>query len=150
MCVQLFIGQVMGTSVGSKVFTAHGWRADAALNLAWSGFTLAVLLARGPHVPRYTWLGWAGGCELRKSRVLARQQEAAAVNGEKEEGEEGPDRERADGVPADGEDLKEPVRDADGEKALPVGSLPTYASQGGRGEKTDSGGTDEREPVDMV
>ena len=72
----------MGTSVGSKVFTEHGWRPDASLNLAWTGFTLFVLFLRGPHCPRYTWIGWQGGFELRKSRVVARQQaerEAAAT-----------------------------------------------------------------------
>ena len=80
--MQLFIGQVMGTAVGSKVFTEHGWRPDASLNLAWTGFTLFVLFLRGPHCPRYTWIGWQGGFELRKSRVVARQQaerEAAAA-----------------------------------------------------------------------
>ena len=66
----------MGTSVGSKVFTEHGWRPDASLNLAFTGFTLLILFLRGPHCPRYTWFGWQGGCELRKSRVVA-QQEAA-------------------------------------------------------------------------
>ena len=64
----------MGTAVGSKVFTEHGWRADAALNLAFTGFTLVVLFLRGPHCPRYTWIGWQGGFELRKSRVVARQE----------------------------------------------------------------------------
>ena len=83
--MQTFIGQVMGTSVGSKVFTEHGWRPDASLNLAFTGFTLLILFLRGPHCPRYTWFGWQGGCELRKSRVLA-QQEAAqdAAAGEKD------------------------------------------------------------------
>ncbi|OJT11966.1 hypothetical protein TRAPUB_11488 [Trametes pubescens] len=76
--LSLFIGQVMGTAVGSKVYTDHGWRPDASLNLAWTVFSLIVLLARGPHVPRYTWLGWAGGWELRKSRVVARQQAEAS------------------------------------------------------------------------
>ncbi|KAM5541185.1 hypothetical protein V8D89_005114 [Ganoderma adspersum] len=74
LILALFIGQVMGTCVGSKVFTEHGWRADAALNLAWAGFILLVLLLRGPHCRRYTWIGWEGGFELRKNRVLARQQ----------------------------------------------------------------------------
>ena len=72
----------MGTAVGSKVFTEHGWRPDASLNLAWTGFTLFVLFLRGPHCPRYTWIGWQGGFELRKSRVVAQQQverEAAAA-----------------------------------------------------------------------
>ena len=70
----------MGTAVGSKVFTEHGWRADASLNLAWTGWTLFVLFLRGPHCPRYNWIGWEGGFELRKSRVLARQREEAAAS----------------------------------------------------------------------
>ncbi len=65
----------MGTSVGSKVFTEHGWRADASLNLAWTGWTLFVLFLRGPHCPRYTWIGWQGGFELRKSKVRAREEQ---------------------------------------------------------------------------
>ena len=81
----LFIGQVMGTSVGSKVFTAHGWRADAALNLAWTGWTLGILLLRGPHCPRYTWIGYKGGIELRKSVVDARKREAEAARAAQEE-----------------------------------------------------------------
>ncbi|RDX44131.1 MFS general substrate transporter [Lentinus brumalis] len=84
LILSLFIGQVMGTSVGSKVFTEHGWRADASLNLAWTGFTLVVLLLRGPHCPRYTWIGWQGGFELRKSKVIERQQrERDAAESEK-------------------------------------------------------------------
>ncbi|TBU43678.1 major facilitator superfamily domain-containing protein [Dichomitus squalens] len=82
LILSLFIGQVMGTAVGSKVFTEHGWRPDASLNLAWTGFTFFILFLRGPHCPRYTWFGWQGGFELRKSHVLARQQaerEAAAA-----------------------------------------------------------------------
>ncbi|KAI8969423.1 major facilitator superfamily domain-containing protein [Trametes punicea] len=88
LILSLFIGQVMGTAVGSKVFNEHGWRPDAALNLAWTGWTLFVLFLRGPHCPRYKWIGWEGGFELRKSRVLARQQaerEAAEARGEKAE-----------------------------------------------------------------
>ncbi|KAI0691251.1 major facilitator superfamily domain-containing protein [Cerioporus squamosus] len=88
LILSLFIGQVMGTSVGSKVFTEHGWRADASLNLAWTGFTLVILFLRGPHCPRYTWIGWQGGFELRKSKVLERQQrEREAAESEKSSGE---------------------------------------------------------------
>ncbi|KAI0671253.1 major facilitator superfamily domain-containing protein, partial [Trametes maxima] len=68
--LSLFIGQVMGTAVGSKVFTEHGWRPDAALNLGWTAWTLVILFLRGPHCPRYTWIGWEGGFELRRSRVV--------------------------------------------------------------------------------
>ncbi|KAI0752822.1 major facilitator superfamily domain-containing protein [Daedaleopsis nitida] len=58
--LSLLFGQVMGTAVGSKVFTQYGWRADASLNVGWTALTLLVHLARGPHVPRYTWWGWKG------------------------------------------------------------------------------------------
>ncbi|KAI0712974.1 major facilitator superfamily domain-containing protein [Cerioporus squamosus] len=61
LMVSLFLGSVMGTSVGSKVFTQSGWRASGALSVAWTVFALVVLLLRGPHVPRYTWFGWRGG-----------------------------------------------------------------------------------------
>ncbi|KAF4600497.1 hypothetical protein EYR38_005126 [Pleurotus pulmonarius] len=70
--LSLFIGQVMGTAVGTKVFIEHGWRPAAALNLAWYGWQLFVLLLRGPHCLRHTWFGYEGGLESRKSVVEAR------------------------------------------------------------------------------
>ncbi|EMD39901.1 hypothetical protein CERSUDRAFT_150654 [Gelatoporia subvermispora B] len=73
LILSLFIGQVMGTSVGSEVFNKFGWRPAAALSLAWTGFTIFIILARGPHVPRYTWFGYEGGIELRKSRLGERE-----------------------------------------------------------------------------
>lgn len=42
---------------------------------------LLVMLARGPHCSRYTWFGWEGGHEMRKSR-LTPQDEAHALHGE--------------------------------------------------------------------
>ena len=62
----------MGTAVGTKVFIEHGWRPAAALNLAWYGWQLFVLLLRGPHCLRHTWFGYEGGLESRKSVVEAR------------------------------------------------------------------------------
>lgn len=66
---QVFLGQIMGTAVGTEVFIKYGWRPAAALSVAWSGFTLVVMLVRGPHCARYTWFGYEGGWELRKSRI---------------------------------------------------------------------------------
>ena len=59
----------MGTAVGTKLFVSHGWRASAGMMLAWTTWGLAVLLARGPHCDRYTWFGYEGGIEWRKSVV---------------------------------------------------------------------------------
>ncbi|KAL0960517.1 hypothetical protein HGRIS_005556 [Hohenbuehelia grisea] len=75
--LSLFIGQVMGTSVGTKVFIQHGWRANAGLAMAWYAYQFVVLLVRGPHVRQYTWFGYEGGLEARKSVVEARKREEA-------------------------------------------------------------------------
>lgn len=71
--LSLFIGQVMGTSVGSEVFIKYGWRAGAALSLGWSGWQLFMLLLRGPHCERRTWFGYQGGLEPRKGVVEERR-----------------------------------------------------------------------------
>lgn len=70
---QLFIGQVMGTSVSTKVFVEHGWRACSLLLMALHGFQMLVLLLRGPHCPRKRWFGYEGGLEARKRVVLERE-----------------------------------------------------------------------------
>ena len=59
----------MGTSVGTLVFVKFGWRAAAVLNMVLYGFQLFVLLLRGPHCKQYTWFGYEGGLEPRKSVV---------------------------------------------------------------------------------
>ena len=63
------MGQIMGTSVGTQVFVKFGWRPAAALSVAWTGFTLVVMLVRGPQCSRYTWFGYEGGCDVRKRPV---------------------------------------------------------------------------------
>ncbi|KAJ8521689.1 hypothetical protein ONZ45_g1642 [Pleurotus djamor] len=81
--LSLFIGQVMGTAVGTKVFIEHGWRPAAALNLGWYGWQLLILSLRGPHCSRHTWFGYEGGIEPRKSVVDARKhhdEEAAGAS----------------------------------------------------------------------
>ncbi|KZV67401.1 MFS general substrate transporter [Peniophora sp. CONT] len=62
-----FIGQVMGSAVGSEVFLQHGWRANGALMFAFCVFQLVIMLLRGPHVRRYTWFGYEGGLDWRKT-----------------------------------------------------------------------------------
>ncbi|KAF8073364.1 MFS superfamily [Lyophyllum atratum] len=75
MILSLFIGQVLGTSVGTKVFISHGWRAGAALSMGWYAWQLFILFLRGPHCRRFTWFGYEGGLEARKSVVEARDRE---------------------------------------------------------------------------
>ncbi|KAJ7241339.1 major facilitator superfamily domain-containing protein [Mycena haematopus] len=67
----IFLGQVMGTAVGSQIYLKHGWRACAALSVALSGAQLIILFLRGPHCRRYTWFGWEGGhAALRRRRTV--------------------------------------------------------------------------------
>ncbi|KAF8194412.1 major facilitator superfamily domain-containing protein [Mycena galopus ATCC 62051] len=83
--LSLFIGQLMGTSAGTEVFTRYGWRAAAALNLGFYGWIILIMMLRGPHCARYTWFGFEGGWEARKSVVDARKAAAAdGVSGEKD------------------------------------------------------------------
>lgn len=76
----------MGTSAGTAIFTKFGWRPAAALSVGFTGISILLMLARGPHVQRYTWIGWEGGWEMRKSRLQATddekkdRNEAAAVH----------------------------------------------------------------------
>ncbi|KAG6908880.1 hypothetical protein DXG01_002954 [Tephrocybe rancida] len=63
LVISLFIGQVLGTAVGTKVFLKYGWRASAALGLGWYVWQIGILLLRGPHCARYTWFGYQGGLE---------------------------------------------------------------------------------------
>lgn len=96
---QLFIGQVMGTAVGTEVFIQHGWRAAAAVSMAWFGLQLVVLFVRGPHVKRYTWFGYEGGLEARKSVVTAKEKEKERAN-EKAAEVADPDQKQKDGPDA--------------------------------------------------
>ncbi|KAG8690218.1 hypothetical protein FRC11_013101 [Ceratobasidium sp. 423] len=59
--ISLFLGQVMGTSVGTQVYLKYGWRPSGALALGFYGLQLIILFLRGHKVPRKTWLGWKTG-----------------------------------------------------------------------------------------
>jgi hypothetical protein len=41
--------------------------------MAWYAWQLFVLLLRGPHCERFTWIGYEGGFEYRKSVVVERR-----------------------------------------------------------------------------
>lgn len=88
---QLFIGQVMGTSVGSEVFIKYGWRAGAALSMGWYGWQLAILLLRGPHCKQQRWFGYEGGIEPRKHVIEERRRaaEGEGVHDRKDDLEDG-------------------------------------------------------------
>jgi len=59
--IAIFFGQFIGTSVGTRIFTAHGNYANGGMNIAWIALALVALLIRGPGAT--TWLGWTGAKE---------------------------------------------------------------------------------------
>lgn len=63
----------MGTSVGTKVFLENGWRACAALGVAWTAWQLFIIMIRGPHAPHKRWFGYEGGWEARRSVIKRKQ-----------------------------------------------------------------------------
>lgn len=69
LVMQIFIGQVLGTSVGTHVFINFGWRAGAALGLGWTAWQVLILLLRGPHCRRHTWFGYEGGFRAKREKM---------------------------------------------------------------------------------
>ncbi|KAG8883734.1 hypothetical protein FRB98_002832 [Tulasnella sp. 332] len=77
--VASFLGQLIGSAVGSKIFLSYGWRASAGASIGFGGLMLVVMLARGPHCKRYTWFGWEGGARFVKDRqAVASDEEKGA------------------------------------------------------------------------
>jgi len=66
LILSIFLGQVMGTAVGTKLFADGGYKLSSGVRVAFGGLELLLLLVRGPHVARTTWVGWDGGVDLRK------------------------------------------------------------------------------------
>ncbi|KDR77512.1 hypothetical protein GALMADRAFT_65873 [Galerina marginata CBS 339.88] len=110
--LSIFIGQVMGTSVGTHVFVNFGWRAGAALSMGFYGWIVFILLIRGPHCKRYTWFGYEGGLEARKKVVEERKRSEE----EKEGGLASPSRENGSEIGARNEDNEPRPRGHDEEK----------------------------------
>ncbi|KAJ6551706.1 major facilitator superfamily domain-containing protein [Mycena capillaripes] len=62
----IFLGQVMGTAVGTKLFADGGYKLSSGIRVVFGGLELLFLVLRGPHVARTTWVGWDGGKNFRK------------------------------------------------------------------------------------
>ncbi|KAF7357362.1 putative transporter YgaY [Mycena sanguinolenta] len=77
--LSIFVGQLMGTASGTKVFTAFGWRAAAALNMGFYGWILLIMMLRGPHCARHTWFGFEGGWTPARKSVIAKRKAAQGI-----------------------------------------------------------------------
>ncbi|KAL2818740.1 major facilitator superfamily domain-containing protein [Aspergillus cavernicola] len=63
-----FCGQLMGTSVGNRVYAERGWMVSASVSLVLVVIALGIGLVRGPR--EEGWVGWRGGFVLRRVVVL--------------------------------------------------------------------------------
>lgn len=59
-----FLGQVMGTSAGNRLYARHGWIASGSLSIGLIAFSLFLVALRGPYEDR--WIGWRGGASMKK------------------------------------------------------------------------------------
>ncbi|KAG8714920.1 hypothetical protein FRC08_011243 [Ceratobasidium sp. 394] len=75
--LSIFLGQVMGTSVGTQVYLKYGWRASGALALGFHGLQIILLVLRGPNVPRKRWIGWASEPKAPAAQVEVAEKEKA-------------------------------------------------------------------------
>jgi predicted MFS family arabinose efflux permease len=62
--VGAFVGQLMGTAVGNRVYAERGWAVSGSVSLAMVGGALVVGLSRGPR--ERGWVGWSGGWQWRR------------------------------------------------------------------------------------
>ncbi|KAH7913382.1 major facilitator superfamily domain-containing protein [Hygrophoropsis aurantiaca] len=115
LVMSVFLGQVTGTSVGTKVFVEHGWRADSILAMAWYVWQLAILLLRGPHCPRDRWFGYEGGLRFRKKATIKSAEDSGA-DSELEKGTETTTSAKTSGPLLDEGKKREPTIDRETEK----------------------------------
>ncbi|KAF2223805.1 membrane protein [Elsinoe ampelina] len=66
-----FLGQVTGTAAGNRLYAARGWRASGGLSIGLIGFSILLLVVRGPYEER--WVGWRGGASMRKKNRMRRR-----------------------------------------------------------------------------
>ncbi|KAJ5788675.1 hypothetical protein N7457_003665 [Penicillium paradoxum] len=61
----VFCGQLMGTSVGNRIYSQGGWILTGSVSLAFIGAALILSLLRGPC--EKGWIGWHGGIKIRRT-----------------------------------------------------------------------------------
>lgn len=69
--ISVFIGQLIGSSVGTRIFVQHGQHASGGFCLSCSA--LVALLIRGPEAK--TWFGWTGDNKHFRRQPLPREQD---------------------------------------------------------------------------
>ncbi|RDW88914.1 hypothetical protein BP6252_00946 [Coleophoma cylindrospora] len=71
--VSVFIGQLMGTAVGNRLYAIGGWKASGSASIGFIGVGILFSFMRGPW--EKGWIGWSGGWNMRR-RDLVKEQPA--------------------------------------------------------------------------
>ncbi|KAJ7091430.1 MFS DHA1 protein [Mycena belliarum] len=58
LILSIFVGQVIGTQIGTTLFLHGGWRSTGAFGMGASGILLVLFLCRGPYLPDHKLVGW--------------------------------------------------------------------------------------------
>ena len=62
----------MGTAVGNHLYAEGGWIWSGSASVGFVCVALVICFLRGPH--EQGWVGWAGGCKMRKPRAVKQTQ----------------------------------------------------------------------------
>ncbi|KAK4547672.1 hypothetical protein LTR36_000629 [Oleoguttula mirabilis] len=153
--VSTFCGQLVGTSVGSHLFSKGGWIASGSYSMGSIGVALLLTLVRGPWEDG--WVGWHGGWSIKKKsressdgkaaveqrtglhRPNTNEQSAQVVTGDDVDVEKG-ERHHDQHQHHHGHDNQEAVNATDAEKSLEMRAAEDDSSVGDVGSeksKTD-------------
>lgn len=75
--VSVFVGQLMGTAVGNKIYAEAGWVASGSASVGFICAAIFFCLLRGPH--EQGWVGWRGGYEMRNKRAKGKANEDVEI-----------------------------------------------------------------------
>ncbi len=116
--VSVFIGQIVGTSVGNTLYAQGGWHKSGSASVGFIGAALCFCFARGPW--EKGWVGWRGGWGIRRRDLGPKE----TVD------QQGQDTEIAGNAPDDEESGREKMADEMAAEATESG-----ASEGSQTEK---------------
>ena len=77
--VAVFVGQLVGTAVGNRLYEVRGWLGSGGASAGFVGLALVVAVGRGPR--EETWVGWRGGWSFRRRDVAKNDRAIDTENG---------------------------------------------------------------------
>ena len=78
--VSVFVGQIVGTSVGNTLYAQGGWHRSGSASLGFIGAALCFCFAKGPW--EKGWVGWRGGWGIRRRDLGPKEKESPQVQDE--------------------------------------------------------------------